>query len=71
MGNAPVDAYNQPFIAESGWWNGLESVVEDILITSGAKEVLIDDIKDFVSRITVSSNPTRLDIFITIILMAT
>ena len=59
MGDAPVDAYNQPFTAENEWWKGLESVVEDMLITAGTQEILVDDIKDFVSRITVSDCPTQ------------
>ena len=40
------DAYNEPLAAPEGWWNGLKDVVEEILITGGGDEILVDPIKE-------------------------
>ena len=53
MGSAKQDAYNQPFCAPSSWWKDLSTKTQSILITAGADEVLVDDIKAFTDKIKV------------------
>lgn len=53
MGDAKIDAYNQPFTAEKDWWKGIEKVATDIVITGGTEEVLIDGIKEFSDKLKV------------------
>lgn len=53
MGDAKGDEYSQPFRASASWWAGLQSKVDAILITSGADEVMSDDIERFSHTIAV------------------
>lgn len=54
LGDAKPDEYNQPFHAPASWWSDLPSKVEDILITGGSEEVMVDDIERFAKKIEVS-----------------
>ena len=53
MAKAASDEYNQPFTAAAEWWRDLPSVVDHILLTAGADEVMVDGIQSFVSRLEV------------------
>lgn len=53
MNSAQADNYNQPFRASDDWWRNLDSVLQDLLITAGTDEVLVDDIEAFAKRIEV------------------
>jgi len=48
--------YIDRYVAPEGWYNGLDSTVESVLITSGGKESLRDDIVQF-SEIFSKSHP--------------
>ena len=54
MGIAKPDEYNQPFPASPEWWKNINGVVSDLLITAGADEVLVDDIKAFAQTLQVT-----------------
>ncbi|KAI9732179.1 MAG: hypothetical protein M1834_004276 [Cirrosporium novae-zelandiae] len=45
-----ANVYNQPFLAEKGWWEASADVVEDVLILGGEDEVLLDAIRAFSER---------------------
>ena len=47
LGGKPRDAYNEPLSVDPSWWEGLDGVVEEILIVGGADEVLVDSIREF------------------------
>lgn len=49
LGSKPLDNYNQPVLADSSWFQGIESTTKDILIWGGGGEVLIDSI-DVISK---------------------
>lgn len=53
LGGAPADNYNQPFLAPGSWWNQLDGVVQELLITAGTDEVLLDGIAVFAKAIEV------------------
>lgn len=53
MGSAEADEYNLPLRAEVGWWKGLKDVVGEILITAGADELMLHDIKAISKKIEV------------------
>ena len=42
------DEYNQAITADSSWWKDLK--VEQILVTAGEEEVLVDGIREFVEK---------------------
>lgn len=46
LGSSPKDNYNQPCMAEPSWFDGLESIVKDVLIEAGGGEMLIDGINE-------------------------
>ncbi|KAL8964555.1 MAG: hypothetical protein Q9197_006881, partial [Variospora fuerteventurae] len=50
-GGAPADNYNQPFLAPGSWWSQLNGVVQELLITAGTDEVLLDGIAEFAKTI--------------------
>ena len=61
MGDANMDPYNQPFHAPGDWWIDLNGTVQDILITAGTDEVLVDDIEAFAEKLkvcTIAVEPT-------------
>jgi acetyl esterase/lipase len=51
MGSAKPDNYNQPILAPSSWWE--DAPVEDVLITGGDEEILIDEIREFAAKFKV------------------
>lgn len=53
MNGAEADNYNQPFHASDVWWKGLDGVVQQMLITAGTDEVLLDVIAAFAKRMEV------------------
>lgn len=55
LGDAPRDAYNEPLSLspEDTWWEGLEGVVSQVLVTSGRDELLYSSVKELVRRIRV------------------
>ena len=53
MNGAEADNYNQPFHASDAWWSGLDGVVQQMLITAGTDEVLLDVIAAFAKRMEV------------------
>ena len=57
MGGSKPDEWNQPFTASTEWWSALSTQVQDVLITGGSEEVMVDDISDFAKKIEV-----RLDV---------
>ncbi|KAF2997102.1 hypothetical protein E8E13_003612 [Curvularia kusanoi] len=44
------DAYSEPVLASSEWWEPVADVVEEVLIWGGANEVLIDGIEAFARK---------------------
>ena len=42
------DEYNQAITADSSWWKDLK--VEQVLVTAGEEEVLVDGIREFVEK---------------------
>ncbi|KAL8787387.1 MAG: hypothetical protein Q9213_002270 [Squamulea squamosa] len=53
MNGAEADDYNQPFHTSDFWWKGLDGVVQQMLITAGTDEVLLDVVAAFAKRIEV------------------
>lgn len=45
LGKSSLDNYNQPILADSRWFSGLDLCVNDILVWGGGGEVLIDSIR--------------------------
>jgi acetyl esterase/lipase len=43
------DFYNQAYTAPDEWWKGLQ--VQEMLVTAGEEEVLVDGIKEFVGKL--------------------
>lgn len=56
-GGAPADNYNQPFLAPGSWWSHLNGLVQELLITAGTDEVLLDGIAEFAKTIEVRRVP--------------
>ena len=56
LGGAPIDAYNEPLClsADDPWWQGLDRVVENVLILAGEDEILLDSILEMRDRLDVS-----------------
>lgn len=54
LGSATLDRYNAPVTADATWWNGINGVVKDVIVTVGTEEVLFDDISTWVSLLKVS-----------------
>lgn len=50
-GNAELDNYNQPILADSGWFSELGAIVSDILVWGGGGEVLIDSIDQIANQL--------------------
>ena len=46
------DFYNEPVLAPASWWEGTASVIEEVLIWGGEREILIDSIEEFAKRFT-------------------
>ena len=59
LGNAEPDPYNQPFRTSAAWWENLNSVVQNIIITAGTDEVFVDDIEAFARQIKVCINALK------------
>ncbi|KAL9036700.1 MAG: hypothetical protein Q9180_004146 [Flavoplaca navasiana] len=59
MNGARADNYNQPFLAADHWWRNLQGVVQELLITVGTDEVLVDGIKGFTKTIEAVHPRTR------------
>ena len=55
-GSAKIDMYNQPIIADSNWFKGLDNVVKEIMVWGGGGEVLIDSI-DASTKILKAAHP--------------
>ena len=53
LGGAEGDEYNQPFRAPLGWWADLPSKVEAMLVTTGADELMADDVEQFSQTVAV------------------
>lgn len=53
MGDAKGDSYNQPFRAPSGWWKDIDSILQNLLITVGTHEVILDAVEAFAETIKV------------------
>lgn len=68
MGAADPDNYNQPFLAAAGWWAGLNEVVQDVRVTAGTDEVLVDDISAFAEILKVCNKSTRIDVCLRVML---
>jgi hypothetical protein len=45
------DAYTDASTAPVDWWEGLDKVVKNVLMTAGALELMVDDICGFGKRI--------------------
>lgn len=50
-GSAPLDNYNQPVLADSSWFRGLDGLVKEVLVWGGGGEVLIDSIDDIANKL--------------------
>ncbi|KAI4267811.1 MAG: hypothetical protein LQ337_008176, partial [Flavoplaca oasis] len=59
MDGARADNYNQPFLAADHWWRNLQGVVQELLVTVGTDEVLVDGIKGFTKTIEAVHPRTR------------
>lgn len=53
MDGASADNYNQPFLAPDDWWKGSNGVIQELLITAGTDEVLLDGIAEFATTVKV------------------
>lgn len=60
LGSAPVDNYNQPYLAPSDWFKGLDKVVKDILVWGGGGEILIDSIESVSKKVQAAHPRTEL-----------
>lgn len=47
------DAYSEPMLASSEWWEPVADVVEEVLIWGGENEILIDAIEAFAQKFSV------------------
>jgi hypothetical protein len=47
------DAYSEPVLASSEWWEPVADVVEEVLIWGGGNEILIDGIEAFAKKFSV------------------
>ena len=47
------DAYSEPVLASSEWWEPVADVVEEVLIWGGGNEILIDGIEAFARKFSV------------------
>lgn len=50
-GNAKLDNYNQPILADSGWFSKMEAIASGILVWGGGGEVLIDSIEQIANQL--------------------
>lgn len=50
LGGKKRDGYNEPLAAEEGWWQGLEGVVEECLLSGGGDELLADVVRELGRR---------------------
>jgi acetyl esterase/lipase len=53
MGSAKSNGYTEAAEASSDWWKGLSSVVEQISVLSGEKEIIRDDVRALVENMKV------------------
>jgi acetyl esterase/lipase len=60
------DEYNQALTADSSWWRDLK--VEQILVTAGEEEVLVDGIREFVEKLSKFSSFSFLSFLFTFLL---
>ena len=56
LGSALGDAYNQPVLAHSGWFDFLPDVVQSVLVYGGRQEILMDSI-DEISKVLSKKHP--------------
>ena len=61
-GSAPIDNYNQPYLADGNWFEGLDKQVKDIFVWGGSGELLIDSI-EHTTKIIQGSHP-RVDLHV-------
>lgn len=59
-GDAKLDAYNQPILADKDWFDNLDSIVGDILVWGGGGEVLIDSITQITEQLKAGQPKTEL-----------
>lgn len=50
LGGKKRDGYNEPLAAVEGWWQGLDGVVEECLVSGGGDEVLADVVTELGRR---------------------
>ncbi len=53
VGDRARDGYNEPLSAEQGWWEGLDTVVREIMVVGGGDETLLDCIRELAKRFEV------------------
>ncbi len=51
LGSKALDNYNQPILADSTWFKGLDKCVKDILVWGGGGEVLLDSIQAIAKKL--------------------
>jgi len=51
LGSSPKDNYNQPSMAESSWFEGLDGIVKDILVEAGGGEMMVNGINEVVKSL--------------------
>ena len=54
LGRRGRDGWNEALSVDGEWWNGLEDVIQEVLITAGEEEILADCIKELGKRFQVS-----------------
>lgn len=54
LGRSAKDTWNEPAQNGSGWWQGLEGVIDSLLITIATDEVMADDQNRVANKIKVS-----------------
>ena len=54
LGTKAKDEWNEPARAGVGWWEGIEKVVGEVLVTAGGDEGLVDGIRDVTGKLEVS-----------------
>jgi hypothetical protein len=60
LGSAKPDKHNEPILTDASWWQGVEKVVDDILVTGGKGEALIDSIRPMAKILKEAHSRTEL-----------
>ena len=51
LGGQKSDAYAEPLTAEPQWWEGLDGIVEEVMVLAGGGEVILDSVKELAKEL--------------------